>query len=67
MYPLGKQFIFNSDVCKTDEFVISQSGLVDGYTPEGTLVGHLVMGAVNVDRIGSRILYAYNRNFGKGF
>lgn len=39
------------DVCKTDEFVISQSGLVDGYTPEGTLVGHLVMGAMAVDRI----------------
>jgi 3'-5' exoribonuclease len=36
------------DVCKTDEFVISQSGLVDGYTPEGTLVGHLVMGAVSL-------------------
>ena len=39
------------DVCKTDEFVISQSGLVDGYTAEGTLVGHLVMGAMMVDRI----------------
>lgn len=39
------------DVCKTEEFVISQSGLVDGYTPEGTLVGHLVMGAMMVDRI----------------
>lgn len=39
------------DVCKTDEFVISSSGLVDGYTPEGTLVGHLVMGAMMVDRI----------------
>lgn len=39
------------DVCKTDEFVISQSGLVDGYTPVGTLVGHLVLGAMAVDRI----------------
>ena len=39
------------DVCKTDEFVISQSGLVDGYTAEGTLVGHLVMGAMMIDRI----------------
>ena len=39
------------DVCKTDEFVISSSGLVDGYTVEGTLVGHLVMGAMMVDRI----------------
>lgn len=39
------------DVCKTDEFVISSSGLVDGYTAEGTLVGHLVMGAMAIDRI----------------
>lgn len=39
------------DVCKTEEFVISQSGLVDGYTVEGTLVGHLVMGAMMIDRI----------------
>ncbi len=39
------------DVCKTDEFIISSSGLVDGYTPEGHLVGHLVMGAIAVDRI----------------
>ena len=39
------------DVCKTEEFVISSSGLVDGYTVEGTLVGHLVMGAMMIDRI----------------
>ncbi|MBQ8210434.1 MAG: HD domain-containing protein [Clostridia bacterium] len=39
------------DVCKTDEFIISSSGLVEGYTPEGHLVGHLVMGAIAVDRI----------------
>lgn len=39
------------DVCKTDEFNISQSGLVEGYTVEGTLIGHLVMGAIAVDRI----------------
>lgn len=39
------------DVCKTDEFSISPSGLVEGYTAEGTLVGHLVMGAMMIDRI----------------
>lgn len=39
------------DVCKTEEFVISSSGLVDGYTVEGHLIGHLVMGAMAVDRI----------------
>lgn len=39
------------DVCKTEEFSLSGSGLVDGYTAEGHLVGHLVMGAITVDRI----------------
>lgn len=39
------------DVCKTEEFNISQSGLVEGYTAEGTLIGHLVMGAMAIDRI----------------
>ena len=39
------------DVCKTDEFNISSSGLVEGYTVEGTLIGHLVMGAMAIDRI----------------
>lgn len=39
------------DVCKTDEFNISSSGLVDSYTVEGTLIGHLVMGAMAIDRI----------------
>ena len=39
------------DVCKVDEFALSAAGLVDGYTPEGTLIGHLVMGAMAIDRI----------------
>lgn len=39
------------DVCKTEEFMISPSGLVEGYTPKGTLVGHLVMGAMMIERI----------------
>lgn len=39
------------DVCKTEEYIISQSGLVDGYKTEGSLLGHQVMGAMVVDRI----------------
>lgn len=39
------------DVCKTEEFMISSSGLVEGYTSKGTLIGHLAMGAIAVDRI----------------
>ncbi len=39
------------DVCKTEEFNLSSSGLVDSYTVKGTLIGHLVMGAMEIDRI----------------
>ncbi len=39
------------DVCKVDEFKISEAGLAEGYTPKGTLIGHLVMGAMTIDRI----------------
>ncbi len=39
------------DICKTDEFNISPAGLAESYTIEGTLIGHLVMGAMVVERI----------------
>ena len=39
------------DICKADEFSVSPSGLVEKYTNEGTLIGHLVMGAIVIDRI----------------
>ena len=38
------------DVCKTDEFVLSKSGLVNSYSKEGQLLGHLVMGAMEVEK-----------------
>lgn len=38
------------DVCKTDEFKISSTGLAEKYTAEGSLVGHIVMGAMLIDR-----------------
>lgn len=38
------------DVCKTDEFILSKSGLVNSYSKEGQLLGHLVMGAMEVEK-----------------
>ena len=40
------------DVAKCEEFSLGQAGLVDAYTAEGTLIGHLVKGAMDIDRIG---------------
>lgn len=37
------------DLCKINEFNISSSGLVTGYSVKGELIGHLVMGAVNIE------------------
>lgn len=39
------------DVCKTEEFSLSPSGLVENYSTTGTLLGHLVLGAMAIDRI----------------
>ncbi len=36
------------DVAKTDEFEVSETGMATGYSVEGTLVGHLVKGAMIV-------------------
>ena len=40
------------DVAKADEFSLSSTGLVDGYTVNGLLVGHLVKGAMIIEEIG---------------
>ena len=40
------------DICKVDEFNVSPVGLAESYTVNGELLGHLVMGAMAVDRIG---------------
>ncbi|MCD7828590.1 MAG: HD domain-containing protein [Clostridiales bacterium] len=39
------------DLCKIDEFNLSPVGLAQSYTVEGSLIGHLVMGAIAVDRV----------------
>ncbi len=40
------------DIAKSEEFSLSASGLVDGYTVPGTLIGHLVRGAMIIEEIG---------------
>lgn len=40
------------DVAKCVEFNLAPTGLVDSYTAEGTLVGHLVKGAMIIEEIG---------------
>lgn len=43
------------DIAKSDEFNIAPTGLVDSYTIEGTLVGHLVKGAMIINEIGKKL------------
>lgn len=42
------------DIAKSEEFSLSASGLVDGYTVPGTLIGHLVRGAMIIEEIGRK-------------
>ena len=43
------------DVAKIQEFDVSETGVVSGYTVEGSLVGHLVRGAMNIEKIGEEL------------
>ena len=38
------------DIAKIDEFKVTELGVATGYTTEGNLIGHLVKGAIIVDR-----------------
>ncbi len=40
------------DIAKIEELEVSQTGIANEYTVRGNLLGHLVMGAVSIDRIG---------------
>lgn len=40
------------DIAKSEEFNLAPTGLVEGYTVKGTLIGHLVGGALIVSQIG---------------
>lgn len=38
------------DISKLDEFDVNDAGVVDGYTIEGNLLGHISMGATKIDK-----------------
>ncbi len=57
IYPsVEKDLLFSGvilhDVAKIGEFDVSETGIASGYTVEGTLIGHLVKGAMNIEKIG---------------
>ncbi|MBQ7540745.1 MAG: HD domain-containing protein [Clostridia bacterium] len=43
------------DVAKTEEFDVAQTGIASGYTAQGTLIGHLVRGAMIVEKAGEAL------------
>ncbi len=60
IYPaIEKELLFSGvilhDVAKIDEFDVAETGVVSGYTVEGTLIGHLVRGAMNIEKIGEEL------------
>ena len=43
------------DVAKIQEFDVTETGVVSGYTVEGSLIGHLVKGAMNIEKVGEEL------------
>ena len=43
------------DLAKSEEFSLAPTGLVDGYTVKGTLIGHLVSGAMIISEAGKKL------------
>ena len=43
------------DLDKVGEFEVTDAGVVTGYTDDGSLVGHLVRGAIRVQKVGERL------------
>lgn len=57
VYPvLNADLLFSGvilhDIAKIEEIKSTQTGVATDYTVRGNLLGHLVMGAINIDRIG---------------
>lgn len=60
VYPsVDKELLYTGvilhDVAKISEFDVSEAGVVSGYTVEGTLIGHLVRGAMNIEKTGEEL------------
>ncbi len=43
------------DISKLDEFEVGDSGIADGYTIKGNLVGHIAMGCVKIEEYAKRL------------
>ena len=43
------------DLCKIDEMSSDEIGMVSDYTAEGLLIGHLVAGVAEIDRLGKEL------------
>ena len=43
------------DIGKLDEFEVSATGLASGYTVDGNLIGHLVRGAIAVEKVSEEL------------
>ncbi len=43
------------DIAKTEEFEVAETGIASGYSTDGSLVGHLIRGAMAVERIGTEL------------
>lgn len=60
IYPLvDKELLLTGvilhDIAKLWEFDVSETGIASGYTVEGTLIGHLVKGAMNIEAVGNEL------------
>lgn len=43
------------DISKLEEFVVSETGIAEGYSVEGNLLGHLAMGAMKVNEYAEKL------------
>lgn len=43
------------DISKLSEFVVSETGVADGYSIEGNLLGHLTMGAMTIEKYAEKL------------
>ena len=43
------------DISKLTEFIVSETGVADGYSIEGNLLGHLTMGAMTIEKYAEKL------------
>lgn len=43
------------DISKLSEFIVSETGVADGYSIEGNLLGHLTMGAMTIEKYAEKL------------